>query len=402
VPIALPRWRERYRPGDVSATSQDRRIVAAFFGLVLLIVAVAAGAAALAAWAAGVSVVAILGVLWVRRAWKDVEVDVRFAPGRVFMGEPVQLSVRVANAKRLPLPVVRISVSLPEGLSPAREAVGASLRGFRRTVAIPGRSDVTVVLPISASRRGEFRLAKVSVELADPFDIAPTGRDVRPDVDLLVMPDPRVRAPVDVLRRLPFGVPTRAPQIFEERERFAGVRPYAQGDPLNRIHWRLTGHTGSLQTKLFEPTRSADVLLALDLAAGEPFWDSIYPTIAEDVISWASFLALRALRAGWRVGLMANTHLRRGRGPLRVPSSAAFGQEAALFAALARMPNEPTSDLAPMLREAARPLGRGTAVVLLSARPGPSLRHELTVLRQRGLTVQAPSVFEATGREVVA
>jgi uncharacterized protein (DUF58 family) len=257
---------------------------------------------------------------------------------------------------------------------------------------------VVIALPVSASRRGEFHLGKISVELADPFDLAPVGRDFRPDVDVLVMPDPRVRVPVEILRRLPFGVPTRAAQIFEERERFAGVRPYEPGDPMNRIHWRLTGHAGKLQTKLFEPTRSADVLLALDLASGEPFWDSIYPDIAEDVIGWASFLARRALMAGWRVGLVANSHLRRGRGPLRVPSSSAAGQEAALFAALARMPNEPTSDLAPVLREAARPLGRGTVVVAISSRPGPGLRHEMGVLRRRGITVEAPSLFEATGR----
>jgi uncharacterized protein (DUF58 family) len=242
----------------------------------------------------------------------------------------------------------------------------------------------------------------VSVELADPFDLAPAGMDQRPDADLLVMPEQRVRSPVRVLRRQPFGVPTRAAQMFEERERFAGVRPYEQGDPLNRIHWRLTAHAGGLQTKLFEPTRSADVLLALDLAAGEPFWDSIYAGIGEDVISWASFLARQALDAGWRVGLVANTHLRDGRGPLRVPSSAAVRQEAALFAALARMPADPSTDLAPVLREAARPLGRGTVVVVLSPAPGSLLRHEMTVLRNRGISVVAPSFLRATGRRSIA
>jgi len=201
------------------------------------------------------------------------------------------------------------------------------------------------------------------------------------------MPEPRIKVPVDVLRRLPFGAPARAPQLFEERERFAGVRRYEPGDPLNRIHWRLTGHLGVLQTKLFEPTRSADVLLALDLSVGEPFWDAIYPDVAEDAIGWTAFLARRALISGWRVALIANTHLRRGRGVLRVPASTSVGHEADLFAAMARMPNEPTSDLAPILREEARRLTRGTMVLVISPRPGPSLRAELAVLRRRGLSV---------------
>jgi len=377
-------------------------MVLAVLACLILFGAVAGGAAALAAWAAAIAAIAGLAAWWTRDAWKGVSIDARFAPARVFAGEPAHLSLRVVNAKRLALPIVRIAIPLPEGLMPERGAPGASLRGFRRTITVPGRSEVVTTFPLTASRRGEYRIEKFSVELADPFDLSPVGREERPDADLLVMPDPRVRVPVDVVRRQPFGVPTRAARIFEERERFAGVRPYEAGDPLNRIHWRLTAHTGGLQTKLFEPTRSADVLVAMDLAVGEPFWDSIYPEVAEDVISWTSFLAHRAMLAGWRVGLVANTHLRRGRGPLRVPSSAAFGHEAALFGALARMPGEPTSDLAPVLREAARPLGRGTVVVVLSARPGPSLRHEVGVLRRRGLMVEMPSVARATGKAVVA
>src|SRR5439155_1344974 len=204
-----------------------------------------------------------------------------------------------------------------------------------------------------------------------------------------------IRVPVEVLRRLPFGVPTRAAQMFEERERFAGVRPYEPGDPLNRIHWRLTAHAGELQTKLFEPTRSADVLLALDLAMGEPFWDAVFPEIAEDTIGWATFLARRAISLGWRVGLVANTHARRGRGPLRVPASAVKGHEGVLFAALARMPNEPTSDLAPVLRELGKPLTRGTVAVVLTPRPGRRLQAEIAGLRHRGVQVAQLSPVEA-------
>jgi hypothetical protein len=140
------------------------------------------------------------------------------------------------------------------------------------------------------------------------------------------------------------------------------------------------------------------VLLALDLAAGEPFWDNIYPAIAEDVIGWGCYLARQAIGAGWRVGLVANTHYSKGRGPLRVPARITRGHEAALFAALARMPSEATSDLAPILREAGRPLGRDASVVVLSARPGHWLRLEIADLRRRGVEVVSLSPLEAAER----
>ena len=84
----------------------------------------------------------------------------------------------------------------------------------------------------------------------------------------------------------------------------------------------------------------------------------------------ASYLMRQAIHAGWRAGLVANTHLRRGRGPLRVAAAASAGQESVLFIALARMPNQPTDDLAPVLREVGRRLTRRTTVVVLSPTPG--------------------------------
>jgi hypothetical protein len=95
----------------------------------------------------------------------------------------------------------------------------------------------------------------------------------------------------------------------------------------------------------------------------------------------------QALHAGWRSGIIANTHLRKGRGPLRVAPTAMAGQEAALFGALARMPNQPTTDLAPVLREAGRRLTRRTTVVVLSPSPGPSLLREMEVIRRKGSAV---------------
>jgi len=350
---------------------------------------------ALVTWGLAVAALAGGAMLWARVAWNQVEVTARFRPQRVFAGEPVRVIVRIANRKGLPLPSVRLSVWLPPSLAPQDEVGPPTIRGFRRRLSMAGGSEVTLELPFTASQRGEHHLRLIEMEIADPFGLVPVHREVAPPEDLLVMPEPRIPVPVEVRRRLPFGAPAPFLRMYEQPERFAGVRPYQAGDPLNRIHWKLTGHSGHLQVKLFEPTRSADVLLVMDLSVGEPFWDAIYPEIAEDTIGWASFLARLAVGAGWRVGLMANTHLSQGRGALRVLPSSARGNEAALFAAMARMPNEPTGDLAPMLRETGRHLGRTVAAVVITPRPGPWLREEMEVLKRRGIEVVEVSPIEA-------
>ncbi len=350
-------------------------------------------------WAAAVASMAGGTMWWARNAWQGVTVTAEFRPRRAFLGEPVTLRLRISNPKKLPLPVVRLGVWLPPGLLPSGVDGGAPIRGFHRRLFLPGHSEATVDLPVRLLRRGEFWLERVEVELADPFDLAPLYRELAPDADLMVLPEPRIRIGAGVRRHLPFGHPAPAARMFEERERFAGVRPYQPGDPLNRIHWKLTGHTGALQTKLFEPTRTADVMLALDLSVGEPYWDAVFPDVAEDTIGWAGYLALQAVDAGWRVGLLANTHLTRGRGPLRVPPSQAKGHEAALFAALARMPNEPTSNLGPVLREGLRRVGHEpSVVVVISPDPGPSLRLEIGRIRRRGMQVVELSPLEVKPR----
>jgi uncharacterized protein (DUF58 family) len=377
--------------------TSERRGALLFVATVMGLIGVAAANAPLILWAVAIAVIAGGLAAWSRLAWRGVRVTAKFRPGRVFLGEEVYLRVRITNDKPVPLPLVKLSVWLPESIHPV-DGREYPLRGFRRTFSMGGRSTAEFDLAVRVRRRGEYWVERVQVAITDPFDLAPLQRDLPTEAVLLVMPDPRINIPMPVRRRLPFGRPAHAVRLFEERERFAGVRPYEPGDPMNRIHWKLTGHAGGLQTKLFEPTRTAEVLLVLDLSAGEPFWDSIFPEIAEDTIGWSTFLARQAVEAGWRTGMIANTHIRRGRGPLRVPISGVPGYEAELFAALARMPNEPTSDLAPVLREIGRTLRKGTTAVVISPRPGRWLRHEMASLRRRGADVVHLSPLEAVLR----
>jgi uncharacterized protein (DUF58 family) len=338
-------------------------------------------------WAAAVGAIAVGATFWARTAWRELDVEVAFEPARVFVGEDVQVRLRIANRKRLPLPIVRVVVRFPEGLLPGEAPDPTALRGHRRRLSVGGMTEVTLLLPVVVRTRGEYWLDDVELQVSDPFDLAPLRRELPVESALLVMPEPRTAVPLRIVRRLPFGAPAAAARLYEDREHFAGVREYEPGDPMRHVHWRLSAHAGRLETKRYEPTRSAEVLFALDLSNGEPFWNSVDPDTAEESIGWTSYLARQAIHAGWRTGLIANTHLRRGRGRLRVDPASAPGAEATLFAALARMPNQPTSDLGPVLREHARRSPGRTTVIVVSPNPGPALRNEMLALRRRGSDV---------------
>jgi uncharacterized protein (DUF58 family) len=350
-----------------------------------MLVGLAGGSVLVLTWAAAVGLLALAGQWWARTAWSDVEVDVALEPARAFVGEDVVMRVTVRNAKRVPIPIVRLVLPLPPGLTTAAE--GPGLAAPRRRLSVGGRAETTVAFPLVAPRRGEYWFEPLRVDLADVLDLAPMRRSVPIARPLVVMPESADGVPMHVRRRLPFGSPVPAARLFEDREHFAGVRDYEPGDPMHHVHWRLSGHMGSLQTMRFDPTRSAEVLFALDVAHGEPFWLSVDEASAEQAIGWASFAVRQALLAGWRVGLVANTHFHAGAGPLRISSAVSARREAVLFTALARMPNQPTHDLATALREVGRRMVRRTTVLVLSRDPGPALSHEMEVLRRRGADV---------------
>jgi uncharacterized protein (DUF58 family) len=375
--------------------TRERREIALYVAGIAGVFAIAWGEAVVLMWAASIGGLAVAAALWARSAPSGVEVESAFEPPRAFVGEEVVLRVRVANTKRTPLPIVRLLVRYPPGLLTEIGADPTALRGHRRRLSLGGRTEVEIRLPVVAPIRGEYWLEAVDVVVSDPFDLAPVRLEAAPEQPLLVMPAPRSGIPLRIVRRLPFGAPAPAVRLFEDREHFAGVRDYEPGDPMHHVHWRVSAHAGRLQTKRFEPTRSAEVLFAVDVSHGEPFWHAVDPVTAEETIAWASYLARQAIHAGWRTGLVANTHLRRGAGPLRVPASVTSGNESVLFSALARMPNQPTSDLGPVLRELGRRLVRRTTVIVVSPRPGPSLEHEMEVLRLRGCDVVHLSPLEA-------
>ena len=65
---------------------------------------------------------------------------------------------------------------------------------------------------------------------------------------------------------------------------------------MHHVHWR-SRPTRPATDQRFEPTRSAEVLFAVDLSDGEPFWHPVDPAAARS-IGWASYLARQAVHAG--------------------------------------------------------------------------------------------------------
>lgn len=117
-------------------------------------------------------------------------------------------------------------------------------------------------------QRGAFRLGPTVLISGDPFGFFAVNKVIPSDKTLLVFP-----YMVNLQRfpepggELPGGRALRRKSL-EVTPYAAGVREYAPGDPLNRIHWKTTARKDRLMVKEFEQDPQADVWILLDAQSG--------------------------------------------------------------------------------------------------------------------------------------
>src|SRR5262249_20882301 len=85
-------------------------------------------------------------------------------------------------------------------------------------------------------------------------------------------------------------------RLFEDPTRTAGVRQYVLGDPLQRVHWKVTARTGQLHCRVYEPTTLAGATILVDFhqagyhKRGEPHRSELVVTTAASIVYAVSVL----------------------------------------------------------------------------------------------------------------
>lgn len=151
-------------------------------------------------------------------------------------------------------------------------------------------------------RRGLFTLGPTRLLTGDPFGIySLTLYDLQASSILVTPP----QLPLSHLQVAPGGWAgdrQRRIQSLEREISTAGVREYAPGDSLRRIHWRASAHSDSLIVRQLESAASTDWWIFVDLEAAVQAGTGQDSTLELSIVLAAS-LVNRALREHRRVGL---------------------------------------------------------------------------------------------------
>ncbi|MBA4365308.1 MAG: hypothetical protein C0398_04795 [Coprothermobacter sp.] len=124
-----------------------------------------------------------------------------------------------------------------------------------------GDDDMTAFF--DATRKGQYTVGSARVSLQDPLRIFRIQCTVPSQLTLTVVPRPISLAAMHIALTSPLdGQRVRyAPNV--DTSQLTGTHPY-DGEPMNRIHWKMSAHTGTLVVKDFTPSASQTVVLLVN------------------------------------------------------------------------------------------------------------------------------------------
>ena len=215
---------------------------------------------------------------WARAGVRDVRYSRRLSARRAAFGDEIDMDVEVWNRRRLPLPWLQADDEATPGVTVReRELMDGAEPGtevLRNAWTLRPWERVVRRFHVGADRRGVFTIGPVDLSVGDPFALL-AASDLRPETDTFLV-WPRTIPTTEIEPPDQWGdLDLAKTGLAEDPSRFAGVRPYAPGDPIRRIHARTSARVGQPMTKRFEPSREREVLIALDVQTIDgPAWEA--------------------------------------------------------------------------------------------------------------------------------
>ena len=330
--------------------------------------------------------------VWSTLALRGIQVQRDPPPQRAQVGQVLEDRFVIRNKSRLPRLwlEVRDQSNLPGS------------RGSRVLTLIKGWQRRSYLVNTHLVKRGVFSLGPTVLTSGDPFGLFTVSRTLPSSGSLLVYPmmvdvrafpsPPGVLTGGEALRR-------RTHQITPNA---SGVREYAPGDSLNRIHWLSTARRNRLIVKEFELDPLAEIWIFVDAARAvqaelpytspDPAMDvswrflttkvTLPPSTEEYAVSIAASLGRHFLRRGRAVGLVS---CGQSQVPEVLPPDRGGRQLGKILEAMALLRAEGEISISALVVAQARHLPRGSTVILITPSVEGSVAAAVDQLLRLGL-----------------
>ncbi len=346
-----------------------------------------------------------LAKAWAARSLENVELERHLPESRAFPGEEIRLTYRLTNKKLIPIPRIEMRDHIPELLSPEElhlppsSAPNSTLYTHRTHLGWYERASWSLDLP--CPERGYYRLGPARLTSGDGFGIFSDERDEENIASIVVYPRTVAMEDLGLPAARPLGEIRGKERMFEDPMRFAGLRDYEPGDALRRIDWKATARRGALQSRVYEPSSTHHIIVALNVDTMQHSWQGFIPEMLESSIVVAASIARWAYDNRQAVGLVANGSLPDSDRPISISPGRAPDQLPRLLEALGGIMPLTVEPLANLLERESHRLPLGSTLAVVTSLVTEPLAAVLRRLHEEGQQVSILSMVDEDWGDVL-
>ncbi len=256
---------------------------------------------------AGITVAGVLSLNAVlAQIWTDSVVAIRQGSDRELkIGSSFDVSVALTNHSRLPIVWLLVEDLLPRSAI-LHEPSTLGVVGKRIGVMLLWPQQTRhIAYSLQCNRRGYFQIGPTVLETGDLMGLYRRYRVGTQPIYLTVLPEVITLAGYDIGSRRPIGEIRMRANVMDDPTRLRGIRQWQPGDPMRSVHWAATARTGTLHSKVYEPSSIIGATLVLDLH--ESTMPREHEPVRSDLaVTAAASIAATLHDAGEPFGLLTN------------------------------------------------------------------------------------------------
>ncbi|RSL29984.1 DUF58 domain-containing protein [Salibacterium salarium] len=200
--------------------------------------------------------------LWKKFMWNAIHPGLTLSQSRIFSGQSFSMEASLANNKWLPLVWMEWEHPRQAGI---RWGIEQKRAYTIRLLWLLKHQLIDWDIEGQAVQRGVYNVGEVTLRSGDPFRLTEQEKSWSLAKTLYVYPALRSVSVSTLSASMPWEMNGKKGGIIEDPLLIHGVRDYEPGDEWRRIDWRATAKTGELQTRVYEPIITKQLICCLDV-----------------------------------------------------------------------------------------------------------------------------------------
>lgn len=210
----------------------------------------------------------------------------------VTVGQSVGVGMKITNRSGYWIPWMLIDEKISKRYTKLPPVALQILVSTVQLLAFSPKKTTLYRYALETQRRGYYQLGPTLLETGDLLGLHRSFRIANQPDYITVLPKLIVLEGFEVSSRRPMGDLKVEDRVLEDPTLLSGLREYRSGDPMNRVHWKATARTGTLHTRVFQPTCVQGAMLLLDMhestneSRNEPVRSDLAVTAAASIAHW--------------------------------------------------------------------------------------------------------------------